>query len=321
MKRFFILVFALILGTLPGVRDLGAQEAVSLDDAIGEAAAELGRVIARGSKVAALNFSGGSDRFSNYVIEELTGAIVNQRILTAVDRQQLDLIRREMNFQQSGEVSDESAPEIGRLLGAQTIISGSLESIGAVYRFRIRAIEVRSASIQVSYAKNIQNDSIVQALLGSPAAGSAPPPAASAPPPAAAPVVPADAYRDFSTARRVGAGFLNWIYGLGSFTMGDWLGGGLILAADVGGLVLIIQGSSTGSIYGGYGYYYGGEPNYTKLGIGAGLIVGATIFGHIRPFHFHRRQPRYSALENFDIAMVPGREGVEGVRFSYGFSY
>lgn len=309
MKRFFVLVFALTLGTLPAVRDLGAQEAVSLDDAIGEAAAELGRVIARGNKVAVLNFSGGSDRFSNYVIEELTGAIVNQRILTVVDRRQLDLIRKEMNFQQSGEVSDESAQEIGRLLGAQTIVSGSLESIGAVYRFRIRAIEVRSASIQVSYGKNIQNDSIVQALLGGPAAGSAPP---SAPPPAAAPVVPADAYRDFSTPRRVGAGFLNYLFfGLGSFSMGDRLGGGIVLAGEVTGVALVVTGVLS----------HDPDSGIKIAAAGSGVIAGTVIFGFIRPFFFHRPPPRYSALDNFDIALVPGREGVEGVRFSYGFSY
>jgi len=42
-----------------------------------------------------------------------------------VDRQQLDLIRAELNFQMSGEVSDESAQSIGQMLGVQSIMSGT----------------------------------------------------------------------------------------------------------------------------------------------------------------------------------------------------
>jgi TolB-like protein len=290
-----------MIGVLPGVRNLGAQNLVTLDEAITNAAAELGTTLSRGSKVAVLNFSGGNERFSNYVIEELTGVIVNQRLLTAVDRQQLDLVRKEINFQISGEVSDESAQEIGKLLGAQTIISGSMESIGNVYRIRFRAIEVLSATIQAAYSANIQNDSIVQALMGTEvtkgaSAGSGPP---------AAPIIPAEAYQDFSTGRRVASGFLNWIYGLGSFTMGDWLGGSIILVTD--SVVLALNLTNTGSV--------------EMLYAAAGLLTGSVVFGFIRPFFFHRTRPKVSALDNFDIALVPGREGVEGVRFSYGFSY
>jgi TolB-like protein len=311
MKRFFSLLFVLMTGAL-----LRAQEPVALDNAIKNAAAELGAVLARGSKVAVLNFSGGSERLGNYVIEELTGAIVNQRLLTVVDRQQLDLIRKERNFQLSGEVSDESAQEIGRLLGAQTIVSGSMENIGAIYRVRIRAIEVISASIQASYSADVKNDSVVQALMTGAGGGTAAGPSAGA----GTPIIPQDTYRDFSTARRVGAGFLNWIYGLGSYTMGDWIGGLVVTAADVGGLVLMINGVRSGS---DGGYYDGDGGSDAKIYAGYGLIIAGTIFGHIRPFFFHRPRPKNSAagLDNFDIALVPGREGFEGVRFSYGFSY
>jgi hypothetical protein len=72
-----------------------------------------------------------------------------------------------MDFQMSGEVSDESAQAIGRKLGAEYIISGSLANTGGIYRFRINTINVESAGIAASSATDIANDGKVQALLAS----------------------------------------------------------------------------------------------------------------------------------------------------------
>jgi hypothetical protein len=73
-----------------------------------------------------------------------------------------------MNFQLSGEVSDETALSIGKMLGAQTIISGSIDLLGDVYRLRIRAIDVQSATIQGVYTANIQRDRILTSLTATP---------------------------------------------------------------------------------------------------------------------------------------------------------
>ncbi|MDR1904375.1 MAG: penicillin-binding protein activator LpoB, partial [Treponema sp.] len=202
-----------------------------------------------------MNFSGGSERFSNYVLEELTAAIVNQRVLTAVDRQQLELVRSELSFQMSGEVSDESAQEIGRMLGAQSIVSGSLENIGNVYRFRIRAIEVASASIQAAFSANIRNDQMVQSLMG--VSGDAVVSAEAASTPIIIPQpVPSDTYQDFTTGRRIGAGFLNWFFGVGSFTMGNWVNGLIIGGTELLGVILMNVGPTETYNSGSSGYNY-----------------------------------------------------------------
>jgi TolB-like protein len=100
-----------------------------------------------GTKVAVLNFN-ASPAISNYVIEEITDFLVNDSNLTVVDRSELELLQGEMNFQLSGKVSDESAQSIGKKLGAQTIISGSLTPFGRLWRMRIRALEVETAKVQ-----------------------------------------------------------------------------------------------------------------------------------------------------------------------------
>jgi hypothetical protein len=54
-------------------------------------------------------------------------------------------------------VSDDSAQEIGKMLGAQSIVSGAVTTIGSVYRIQVRAIAVQTASVQGQFSKNISN--------------------------------------------------------------------------------------------------------------------------------------------------------------------
>jgi TolB-like protein len=116
------------------------------------------------TKIAVLNFSSNWQGLSVYVIDELNNAIVRNGSLTVVDRQQLDLIRREQNFQMSGEVSDASAQSIGKFLGAQSVLSGSFTKIGNINRFRIRVIDVETGVMQYSNSIDIKKDTILTAL-------------------------------------------------------------------------------------------------------------------------------------------------------------
>jgi len=144
----------------------GKSGAVDLDTAIQNASKDINDSLSSGTKVALLNFTSGSDVLSDYVIEEMSIALVKGRKLTVVDRKEIDLIRGEMNFQMSGEVSDESAQEIGRLLGAQSIVSGSLVNMGENHRFRTKVINVKSAAIETSASIPVVDDPQIQFLLG-----------------------------------------------------------------------------------------------------------------------------------------------------------
>jgi TolB-like protein len=138
---------------------------VNLDTAIQQSSKEINDSLSTGTKVAMLNFSSDSDVFSDYVIEEMSIALVKGRKLVVVDRKEIDLIRSEMNFQMSGEVSDESAQKIGMMLGAQSIVSGSLVNMGENYRFRTKAINVISAAIETSSSISVSDDPQIKYLL------------------------------------------------------------------------------------------------------------------------------------------------------------
>jgi TolB-like protein len=132
-----------------------------------EAAGRIEEQIKSGTKIAILNFNSSSDQFSIYVIDELTANFLDTRKLTIIDRKEIDLIRGELNFQLSGEVSDDSMQQLGKILGAQTIVSGSLMEIGDSYRIVIRALAVQTATVEVQYRTDIANDNRVRALLAS----------------------------------------------------------------------------------------------------------------------------------------------------------
>jgi len=142
-----------------------ASEGMSLDEAITEAARLIESKLAAGNQAAVLSFASNSEALSQYVVEELTGALVEGGKLTVVDRARLDLIRKEMEFQISGEVSDASMQSIGQKLGAQAIISGNFMNIGVGWRFQAFAIVMETAQRTASYRTTVVNDSQVAFLM------------------------------------------------------------------------------------------------------------------------------------------------------------
>lgn len=173
MKKILLCViaFTAILGcktapvnlTVPG--DQQNSDAVPLDTAIREAAALMENRLEAGTKIALLNFSSPSQTFSEYILDELSSVLVNNGVLVVVDRASLDKVRQELNFNMSGEVSDESAQAVGKMLGAEAIVTGRLTSMGDLQRVMFKTIITQSAALAVQHPADIINDKRVQALL------------------------------------------------------------------------------------------------------------------------------------------------------------
>ena len=139
-----------------------------LDAAIRDASDYLNEKVPQGNKIVILNVQSASTDLSDYIIDELIANAVNDGIFTVVDRQQLDAIREEQQFQMSGAVDDKDAQAIGKFFGAQTVVSGAVNKLGATgYRIRIRALEVQTAQVQGQYNRNITESAIVNSLMES----------------------------------------------------------------------------------------------------------------------------------------------------------
>jgi len=145
-----------------------AQDAVTLDTAIQEITGYLETRLGANSVVAVLNIKSHSQALSGYIIGELVNTIITRGNLIPVDRVNLNLIQDELQFHLSGDVSDESAQAIGKILGAGTIISGEIIAMNnKMYRLEIKAIYVETAAIQGTVNKNILVDKKIKAIINS----------------------------------------------------------------------------------------------------------------------------------------------------------
>ncbi|MCL1931474.1 MAG: DUF1566 domain-containing protein [Treponema sp.] len=139
---------------------------VSLDQAIQTSTKTIETGLPKGAKAAILTFTSTKQAFSDYIIDELATALSLSKNLQVIDRQHTDAIRKEFNIQFSGDVSDDEVKRIGRQLGAQFVVTGSLVDIGNAYRFRLAAINIETAVREGNSSLNISiNDPQVTFLL------------------------------------------------------------------------------------------------------------------------------------------------------------
>jgi hypothetical protein len=162
-KILFLIAFAATLSSCATAGKIPAAD--ELDVAIRGASDYLNSNIPRGNKIVILNVQSDYAALSEYIIDELIANAVNDKFFSVVDRAQLEAIRMELNFQVSGEVDDQSALDIGKFLGAQTIVSGAISELGERHRMRIRALNVQTAQVQGQYNKNINASSTITALM------------------------------------------------------------------------------------------------------------------------------------------------------------
>jgi TolB-like protein len=152
---FFAVTMSIFLYTCTSSSSPQPPQGPTLDETIQQAAEKIGNNLKSNVKVAMLNFTSTSIAFSEYVLDELGGALVNTKRVSVVDRRELDLIRQEEKFQLSGEVSDESMVSIGKKLGAQMIVSGSLRNMGEENRFTARILNVETAQVEAFFSTDM----------------------------------------------------------------------------------------------------------------------------------------------------------------------
>jgi len=168
-RKILTMKLMLITGIFLSILGCATQAVIShektLDQALMEAAYIIDERIPKGKKIAMINFNSPSEQFSEYVLDELSANLVDSRKLTIIDRQDIDLRRKELDFQFSGEVDDNSMQSLGKTLGAEVIVTGSLREIGKMYRLMIRVLNVENGAVEAQYRADIVNDSRVASLL------------------------------------------------------------------------------------------------------------------------------------------------------------
>jgi hypothetical protein len=310
-KKTFIVV-ALVFFVLIGNNNVFSQS-LTLDAALLNASDEIVASVPNGTKVAIINIVSDYVGLSDYVINELIANLVNARVLRIVPRSivELEAAQREFDFQMSGYVSDESQKRLGKFLEADTIITGSVtRNSGNTFRLVINTIDLENFTYQSSYRTSIQNNGQMRTLITS--GGGV-------------------FYEDYTVGQRIGTGFINSFFGLGSIIQGQHIGW-VTTGTEVAGITLLVIGLSMApnleeNRRQGMAYadeiYERDIRTKTMLTVTGSAAIGAGIlFGFIIPF-FHHKPNNTNISENIDfpinIGLVSTNNGINGIRILYNF--
>lgn len=118
----------------------------TVEGALERAAEQTLKNVPRRSKIAIVYITAQDRSSTEYIAGELEFIWVNNGY-TIIDRSQLDRIRREQNFQMSGEVDDDTAVSIGKIIGANIIVTGRVDGDGNLRRLRLRALDTQTAQV------------------------------------------------------------------------------------------------------------------------------------------------------------------------------
>jgi len=140
------------------------ETGISLDIALSDIAAYYVENLPSSTKIALVNFEAETQLLSDYIFEELWIHFEDSRSFVLVDRQNLDLIQKELKYQYSGMVSDESMQSIGHQFGPQTLVYGNITKLGSEYRLVVRATDVEKAVTSIRSA-TVKADQRLTALL------------------------------------------------------------------------------------------------------------------------------------------------------------
>ena len=126
--------------------------ATDLQTALKEAAEQFSASLKPKTIVAIMGIYSESDALSDIMLDELALQFVKTKKISVADRTNLATIKKEMNFQLSGEVSNNSVQQLGAKVGAETVVQGTLRQLkGNSYMIVIRALNVKTKGKCISY--------------------------------------------------------------------------------------------------------------------------------------------------------------------------
>jgi len=147
--KLFAVVLMLLLFVDPTTEayaqatDIGAE----LTDGIIEAVDQAFEDIPSNVRIAVIHMQTASNEVSMFLLDELQHILVRRRFIV-VDRADLDRIRAERDFQYTYEVDDKTAVSIGKFVGADLVVTGSISGTDTLRRLRLKVIDTQTAIIK-----------------------------------------------------------------------------------------------------------------------------------------------------------------------------
>jgi hypothetical protein len=104
-----------------------------------------------GTTIAVMGISSRDTETAAFIMNILQDRLVSANKFKIVDRKYLDAVYAERNFQyNSGEVDDDSMVSMGKMLGANIVITGDIGGSGNSRRLNLKALDVQTGEILVT---------------------------------------------------------------------------------------------------------------------------------------------------------------------------
>jgi len=120
-------------------------------------------------KIAVIEFSdleGNVTQFGKYLAEELITRLFRTKKFEVVERQLLNKIISEQKLSITGMIDPNSAKELGRILGVDAIVSGTITDLGTSLKVNARLISTETGTVFGVAATDIVKNDNVKKLMG-----------------------------------------------------------------------------------------------------------------------------------------------------------
>ena len=112
-----------------------------------------------------LNFDSQSKEMGEYIRDELISSFSENPNIRIVTRHHMDKVNKELDYQTSGYVSDETALSLCQRLGAQSIVFGQLSELDNGYTLQVKMLDVETGSYALLKKYEISRSSRTEQLL------------------------------------------------------------------------------------------------------------------------------------------------------------
>jgi TolB-like protein len=96
---------------------------------------------------------GRNKEVAKYVQEDVTTALVNSGQFNVVERLKLKSVLEELELSQTGVIDSKNAKQVGKLLGADVILTGTLAATGEQWNVNLRMVNTETGLITVAINK------------------------------------------------------------------------------------------------------------------------------------------------------------------------
>ncbi len=160
---------ALILLFMSGMFSLFGQVSDlndGLDDLTSQIIEEMG--IQKKSKIAIIEFSdleGNKIKMGKYIAEELTTRLFKTKKFDVVERSMLEKILKEQQLSLTGLLDEESAKQLGKILGVDAICSGTITDLSNTIKINARLVSTETGSLFSVASIEVKKDPSVNKLM------------------------------------------------------------------------------------------------------------------------------------------------------------